>query len=127
MNSSLCSVFRTPVASLLLSPDVNINTVLRHPQSVLDFIYLQFILWRSFSNKDYIMSNERVTSEQWIGKDLEGIGCGLILMYCPSICLEELRKTIRKTSVRIADLRAEIWAWDLPNMKQVLTLDHGFQ
>jgi hypothetical protein len=41
------------------------------------FIYLEFIWRRFFSNKTK-ESNERVASEWWIGKDLEGSSCGLI-------------------------------------------------
>jgi hypothetical protein len=41
----------------------------------------------------------------------------LFLRYYPSICLEGLRKP-RKTSVRIANLRADTWKRDIPNTKQ---------
>jgi hypothetical protein len=38
--------------------------------------------------------DDRVISEWWwIGKDLVGSGCGLILKYYPGIREEELRKT----------------------------------
>jgi hypothetical protein len=41
------------------------------------------------------------------GKDVEGSGRALILIYYLVVFLEELRKT-KKTSVRIAGLRPEI-------------------
>jgi hypothetical protein len=50
-------------------------------------------------------------------RDLEGSGRSLILRYYPNIYLEKLRKN-KNSSVRIADLRAEIRNLDLPNMKQ---------
>jgi hypothetical protein len=53
----------------------------------------------------------------WIGKDLEGSGCGLILRHSPGIRLERLRKTT-KTSVRMGSPRAEMWTWALPTTKQ---------
>jgi hypothetical protein len=42
------------------------------------FIYLKFTLRRFPSNSDYIVSNERMKGELWIGKEVEGNGCGLI-------------------------------------------------
>jgi hypothetical protein len=66
------------------------------------------------------VSNERVISEWWIGKNLEGSGGGLILRFYPGILLEGLRTT----SVRIAGLRAEILNRDLPNTKQDWTISN---
>jgi hypothetical protein len=37
--------------------------------------------------------NDKVISDWWIGKDLEGSGCGLILRYYPGSRLEGLSKT----------------------------------
>jgi hypothetical protein len=67
-----------------------------------------------FNDSYYIVSNEGVISERWIGKDVEGSGCGLILRYYPSIRLEGLTKPTN-ISVRRAGLLAEIWTLDLPN------------
>jgi hypothetical protein len=62
-------------------------------------------------------SDERAISEWLIGKDSEGSGCGLILMYYPIIRLEDW-VTPRKASIRIAGLWAAIWTRDLPYVKQ---------
>jgi hypothetical protein len=67
--------------------------------------------------EDYIVSNEGMISEWWIGKDVEGSGRGLILREYPRISLEGLRK-LQKPSVRIAGIRAKIWTRELPNTKQ---------
>jgi hypothetical protein len=45
---------------------------------------------------DYIVSNEGVRSKLWVGKVLEGSSHGPILRYYPGICLEELKKTMKK-------------------------------
>jgi hypothetical protein len=73
----------------------------------------------SFNNafpvcSNYIVLNERVIST-WMMK-WKGSGCGLILKYSLSICVEKLRKTMKK--IRISRLWAETWIWDLPNIKQ---------
>jgi hypothetical protein len=39
--------------------------------------------------------NEKVMSELWIGKNLEGSGRGLILRYHPGICLQGHRKSTK--------------------------------
>jgi hypothetical protein len=41
------------------------------------------------SNSGYIASIGEMISEWWIGKDVEGSGCGLILGYCSGSCLGE--------------------------------------
>jgi hypothetical protein len=49
------------------------------------------------------------------------------LRYYPSVCLEELRKTM-KTSVKIPSVWAKISTWDLLSMKQEhYPLDHDIQ
>jgi hypothetical protein len=45
---------------------------------------------------------------------------GLILIYCPDICLEGLSKTTKHLS-QVAGLRAEIWTQDLPNTNHTTT------
>jgi hypothetical protein len=66
-------------------------------QSVNLLIYLFLVyLMTLFQNSEYTASNERVTGEWWIGKDVEGSDHGLILRYYPSICLEVLRKTMKE-------------------------------
>jgi hypothetical protein len=49
-----------------------------------------------FSNSEHKALNERVISEWWTGKDYEGSGCDLV--YCTSIRLEGLRKTMKTLS-----------------------------
>jgi hypothetical protein len=70
------------------------------------------LFWRLFfSNWDYIESSERMVSERWTIKDLEGSGCDLMLSHYPSIYLGDWGKP-RRASVRISDLRidwASIW------------------
>jgi hypothetical protein len=75
---------------------------------VMDVCSLIFAVYLTtlFSNLGYIASNERVISEWWIGKDLEGSG-RLILRYYPVIRLGFCGKP-RKPSVRITGLRTEI-------------------
>jgi hypothetical protein len=51
--------------------------------------------------------NDRLTGKLLIEKDLDGSGRGLLLRYYPGIRLKGVRKA-RKTSVRIAGLRAKI-------------------
>jgi hypothetical protein len=72
------------------------------------FSVTQTISYRIEWNDDIITMNSR--------------GCGRKrsfpnLRFYPGICLEGLRKTT-KASVRIAGLRAEVWAQDLPNRKK---------
>jgi hypothetical protein len=64
---------------------------------------------------DFMALNERVIDEWWIGNNMEGSGRGLIWGNIPAF-MEGLRK-LRKTSVRIPGLRAEIWTQNLPNTK----------
>jgi hypothetical protein len=45
--------------------------------------------------------NWKVCEKKWLWPSLR---------CCPSFCLEELRKTIKKTSVRIVDFPAEVGA-----------------
>jgi hypothetical protein len=45
-----------------------------------------------------VTSNNKVISEWWIGKDLEGSGRDLICRNCPGIRLEGLRKTAKNLS-----------------------------
>jgi hypothetical protein len=54
--------------------------------------YLCLVYFTTFSVTDYIASDEEVISELWIGMDLEGSGCGLILRLYPGICLRKPRK-----------------------------------
>jgi hypothetical protein len=43
------------------------------------FIYLFVVNLKIISsNSDYVASNEEMISKWWIGKDLEGSGCGII-------------------------------------------------
>jgi hypothetical protein len=66
-------------------------------------------------SQDYIASNDRMSGEWYIGKDVEGSVRGPILWYYPGKWnLEKLRKF----SVRIACLTALIWTRDVPNTKQ---------
>jgi hypothetical protein len=62
-------------------------------------------------------SNDRMISEYWIEKDMEGNGCGLIEVTIPAFAWGNWGKA-RKSSVSITDLRAEILIRDLPNTKQ---------
>jgi hypothetical protein len=66
------------------------------------------------------MTSEGMTSEWWIGKICGRKRPWPSLKYYPEICLEGLRRTT-KTSVMIADLRAEIWTRDLPNTSRSVT------
>jgi hypothetical protein len=54
---------------------------------------------------------------QYTGKDMQGSGCGPIEITIPVFACRNWRKA-RKTSFRLASLRAEIWIRDLPNMKR---------
>jgi hypothetical protein len=56
-------------------------------------------------------------SEQWIGKDVEGSGRGLMQGIIPAIALNGWEKP-RKPAVMVAGLQADIWTQDLPNTKQ---------
>jgi hypothetical protein len=47
-------------------------------------------------NEEYVESNERVVSEWWIGKDLEGRGRDIILRCYPDFRLEGLKTTTIK-------------------------------
>jgi hypothetical protein len=64
----------------------------------------------------YIASNDRIISELWIGKDVEGSGRSQIFGAVPEVVCRDWG-TPRKTLVRIAGLLAGIWTWDLPNTK----------
>jgi hypothetical protein len=59
------------------------------------FLCLWVILRRFFSNQVYIASNDRVISERWTGKDLEGSDSGLFLWYYTDIHLDDWRKTVK--------------------------------
>jgi hypothetical protein len=79
---------------------------------------------RNQVNSEYIASNDMVINKWWIGRNLEGSCCDIILKYFPGISLEGLRKNT-KTSDRIPGLRAKIWTQDLPSAKQECwPLDH---
>jgi hypothetical protein len=60
--------------------------------------------------QDYIASNEGEINEWWVGRELEGSGCGLIFRYYPSICLEGLRQTTRNFSPRFQPGIFRIWS-----------------
>jgi hypothetical protein len=52
--------------------------------------------------------------------DVEGSGRGLIVRHISSLAWRDWRKQIPQGTV--ADVRAEIWAQDLPNTKQDVNL-----
>jgi hypothetical protein len=74
--------------------------------NILCFIYDS--LNDAINSSDYAVSN----TEYWIGKKVEESGRRLY----GGICLKGLKKP-RNLSC-IDGLRAEIWTWDLPDMKQ---------
>jgi hypothetical protein len=84
--------FRSWIYSLTNIPRINENVqfngdTINQPQSRLENQYIRmslFILFlvyfkTLFQYSDYTVSNDRVISEWWNGKDLEGSGCGLNL------------------------------------------------
>jgi hypothetical protein len=66
--------------------------------------------------QDYIASNEKTINKWWIGKDVEGSGRGITEGIIPAFTRRDWEKT-SNASVRIADLRTEIWTRDFQNMK----------
>jgi hypothetical protein len=67
--------------------------------------------------QDYLVSNERMICEWWIGRDAEGSNSGLIEDTIPAFTARDCKKQ-RKTSVMITGLQAEIWTQDFPTTKQ---------
>jgi hypothetical protein len=73
-----------------------------------------------FQKPDDIASNDRMTSEQYIGKDVAESDRGQIWCTIPVISWRDLRKLL-SVSVRIADFRIRIWSWTFQYMKQSVT------
>jgi hypothetical protein len=67
----------------------------------------------SVSSSHYIASNDRMISEWWIGRDMEGVDGGLVW----GTIWRVWRKS-REASVKIAGRRAEVWTRDLLSTKQ---------
>jgi hypothetical protein len=61
-------------------------------------------------------SNIEWKGDIWIGRYVEGSGCGWI-QDIPAFNWKDWGKP-RKITVRAAGLRSGIWTWDLPNRKQ---------
>jgi hypothetical protein len=73
------------------------------------------------SSPDCITSNDRLINEQWIRKEMEGSGRGFIwgsIQVIDNLFASSYWAKPRKTSVRKARLRAEIWIQDLTITKQ---------
>jgi hypothetical protein len=89
--------------ALIISPHHNVHSLASVCPHMLTFgkmcinfyLFVVYLKMFFFSNYDYTPPNDRVISEWWIGKDLEGSGHDLILRYYPGICLEGLRKTMK--------------------------------
>jgi hypothetical protein len=61
--------------------------------------------------------DERMISKWWIWRYVEGSGRGLILGEIPEFAWRVWEKA-GGSLIRIADLQAETWTRDLPNMRQ---------
>jgi hypothetical protein len=73
-------------------------------------VFFFHVLYYSSHYLDYIAANSRMADEWWTGMDLRGC------RYDPGICLEELRKTIKKPWGGTAGVLAKIWVEYLLNM-----------
>jgi hypothetical protein len=82
---------------------------LHHPHNIWWRVGLQYFIICLFKDASNISLNDRMISEEWIGKDVEGRGRGQFneLSWHLSGGLENWGRP-RKTSVRISGLRADI-------------------
>jgi hypothetical protein len=84
-------------------------------------IHVLFRVYGSFNDavrkSEYIASNDGMIDEWWIGKYMEGSGCGPIEYTVPALAWRDWKKT-RKILVSVAGLWAKIWSRNLQNMKQ---------
>jgi hypothetical protein len=86
-----------------------------------------YLLNVAVSTPDYLVSNNRTFNQQWIGKDVEGIGDGLLAGTISLYALKALRKTMKTLN---QDSQSPGWDFSHASLKykpEPLTLKPWFR